>query len=244
MVVDNDLLEPLLRFLLLPCLIGFILAVVTFYYDYLVTRRSKERENRLEQLQLARETYLNIISDMEDLFSLMKYSAWNVAWRKARPAGIFSADLIDEDETKWRIFDDALREWRRKKIRYRADLETYFGKKETSGRQFRIIDAVMEKLSYEIWLIYHGVPNNPNVFMEHYVQPIEEAYDSIFNCIMKANQQTISKEQEENVHQITSSAFDDLEEKIIKLCSEMAESLKKENVGNLRKPKLQRQIRS
>lgn len=244
MVVNNDVLNPLLQNLLLPVLIGFVLAVITFYYDYLVTRRTTERENRLEQLQLARETYLNITAHMEDLFSLMKYSAWNVAWRKARPVGIFSPDLIDEDETKWRIFDDALREWRRKKIRYRADLEIYYGKKETAVRQFRLIDAVMEKLSYELWLIYHGVPNNPNVFMEHYVQPIEEAYDSIFNCIMKANQETITKEQEENVHQITSSAFDDLEEKIGKLCIEMAESLKKENVGNLRKPKLQRQIRS
>jgi hypothetical protein len=79
--------------------------------------------------------------------------------------------------------------------------------------------------------------------MEHYVQPIEESYDSIFNCIMKANNEVISKEQEENVHQVTSSAFDDLEEKINRLCAELSENIRKENVGNLRKPRLQRQIR-
>lgn len=92
------------------------------------------------------------------------------------------------------------------------------------------------------WLIYHGVPQNPNVFLEHYVQPIEESYDSIFNCIMQANGKEVTKQQEESVHQVTSSAFDDLEEKITRLCAEISESIRKENVGNLRKPKLQRQI--
>lgn len=149
-MVEIDMLQMLLQYLVLPCLIGFIAAVVFFYYDYLATRRHKESENRAEQLSQARETYLNIMSDMEDLFSLMKYNAWNVAWRKARPKGIFSADLNDEDEIKWRIFDDSCREWRKKKIRYKADLEQYFGKKEGAARQFRIIDAVMEKLCYEM----------------------------------------------------------------------------------------------
>jgi hypothetical protein len=148
--MENETLEPLLQFLVLPCLIGFISSIVVFYYDYLVTRRNKESENRNEQIRQAREAYLSIISDLEDLFSLMKYSVWNVAWRKARPEGIFSADLISEDETKWKMFDDSVREWRRKRIRYRSDIETYFGKKESATRQFRLIDAVMEKLCYEL----------------------------------------------------------------------------------------------
>ena len=101
---DNDSLDALLQYLVLPCLIGFILFVVTFYYDYLTTRRNKESTNRNEQILLARETYLNVVSDMENLFSLMKYSAWNVVWRKARPKNLFSDDLIDEDETKYVVF--------------------------------------------------------------------------------------------------------------------------------------------
>lgn len=141
------------------------------------------------------------------------------------------------------MFDDSLREWRRKRIRYRTDLETYFGRNDVACRQFCIIDATLEKLSYELWLIYHRVPNNPNIFMKHYVQPIEESYDSIFNCIMQANGQILTKEQEEMVHQITSSAFEDLEEKISRFCMELAENIKKGSIGSLRRDKVQRQIR-
>jgi len=243
MVVEDDIVQALLHFLVLPCIVGFIIGINVFYYQHLLTRRSQGHSNRMEELRLARATYENIVTDMENLFSIMKYSTWNIAWRKARPAGIFSADLLQDDQANWQRFEEALRVWRRKKIRYKADLEMYFGNKETAARQFRIIDAIMEKLSIELWLIYNSIPNNPNVFMEHYVQPIEESYNSIFNCILKANQQTITKEQEEDVHQVTSSAFDDLEEKIVKLCLEMSESLKKENVGNMRKGRLQRHIR-
>ena len=101
MATDDDFLEPLLQYLVLPFLIGIIFVAVTFYYDYLATRRSREKENRSEQILLARETYMNVVSDMENLFSMMKYSAWNVVWRKARPSGIFSDDLMDEDENKY-----------------------------------------------------------------------------------------------------------------------------------------------
>ena len=142
------------------------------------------------------------------------------------------------------MFDDALREWRRKKIRYRADIETYFGRKDIASRQFQIIDGKIDKLCCELWLIYHNVPYNPNVHMEHYVQPIEETYsESIYNCLMQATGQTITIEQEEMVHQTTSSAFDDIEEKIARFCLELTECIKRENVGNLRKEKRQRQIR-
>ena len=80
--------------------------------------------------------------------------------------------------------------------------------------------------------------------MEHYVQPIEETYsESIYNCLMQASGQTITMEQEEMVHQTTSSAFDDIEEKIARFCLELTECIKRENVGNLRKEKRQRQVR-
>mmetsp|Transcript_2063 Transcript_2063/g.4678 ORF Transcript_2063/g.4678 Transcript_2063/m.4678 type:complete len:244 (-) Transcript_2063:287-1018(-) len=243
MVVEDEIVQTILQFVALPVIIGLLVGINTFYYQHLVTRRTQGQSNRMEELRHARETYENIMSDMENLFSLMKYSAWNVAWRKARPAGIFPPELLRDDQENWKLFEAALRAWRRNKIRYKAEVEMYFGKKESAARQLRIIDATMEKYSYELWLIYNGIPNNPNVFLEHYVQPIEESYNSIFNCIMKANRQTITKEQEENVHQVTSSTFDDLEEKIIKLCLEMSESLKKENVGNMRKGRLYRQMR-
>ncbi|KAL3938626.1 MAG: hypothetical protein SGBAC_006503 [Bacillariaceae sp.] len=243
MVVEDDIVQTILQFVALPVIIGFLVGINTFYYQHLVTRRTQGQSNRAEELHHARATYEKVMSDMENLFSLMKYSAWNIAWRKARPAGIFPPELLQDDQENWQRFEEALRVWRRNKIRYKAEVEMYFGKKESAARQLRILDAMMEKYSYELWLIYNGIPNNPNVFLEHYVQPIEESYNSIFNCIMKANQQTVSKEQEENVHQVTSSTFDDLEEKIIKLCLEMSESLKKENVGNMRRGRLYRQIR-
>ncbi|CAJ1943243.1 unnamed protein product [Cylindrotheca closterium] len=243
MVVEDEIVQTILQFVALPVIIGFLVGINTFYYQHLVTRRTQGQSNRTEELQHARVTYENTMSDMENLFSLMKYSAWNIAWRKSRPAGIFSPDLLRDDQENWQRFEEALRVWRRNKIRYKAEVEMYFGKKESAARQLRIIDAMMEKYSYELWLIYNGIPNNPNVFLEHYVQPIEESYNSIFNCIMKATSQTITKEQEENVHQVTSSTFDDLEEKIIKFCLEMSESLKKENVGNLRRGRLYRQVR-
>lgn len=243
MVVEDEIVQTILQFVALPVIIGFLVGINTFYYQHLVTRRMQGQNNRTEEIHHARATYENVMSDMENLFSLMKYSAWNIAWRKARPAGIFPPELLQDDQENWQRFEEALRVWRRNKIRYKAEVEMYFGKKESAARQLRILDAMMEKYSYELWLIYNGIPNNPNVFLEHYVQPIEESYNSIFNCIMKANQQTVSKEQEENVHQVTSSTFDDLEEKIIKLCLEMSESLKKENVGNMRRGRLYRQIR-
>lgn len=242
MVIDDEIVKAILQFVALPIIIGFLVGINTFYHQHLVTRRTEGQSNRAEELRHARATYENIMLDMENLFSLMKYSAWNVAWRKCRPAGIFSTELLRDDQENWQRFEEALRVWRRNKIRYKAEVEMYFGKKESAARQLRIIDATMEKYSYELWLIYNDIPNNPNVFLEHYVQPIEESYNSIFNCIMKANSKTITKEQEENVHQVTSSTFDDLEAKINNLCLEMSESLKKENVGNMRRGRLYRQV--
>jgi hypothetical protein len=71
--------------------------------------------------------------------------------------------------------------------------------------------------------------------MQYYVKAIDQEYDSVFNVIMTANGKTIMSEQELKVTQITSTAFDELQDKIKRMSNEMTESIRKENVGNLRR---------
>jgi hypothetical protein len=235
MAVDTELLEVILRYTVLPIVIGLFFAFIVFYYDYIHNDRKRTRENLDQQLEGARLTYNNIMQDAERLYALMRYHAWNVAWRKVRPEGIFSEDLIEEDEIKWRQFDDALSQWRRHKIQYKSAIECYFGKRTSADKLFHLMDASFDKLAFELWFIYHGNPSNPNVFMQYYVEAIDQEYDSVFNVIMTANGKTITSEQEDQVTQITSSAFDELQDKMKRMSNEMTESIRKENVGNLRR---------
>jgi hypothetical protein len=231
---DLDLLELLLRYVALPVIIGMFTIGAIALYDSRTTRRVDEKENRKEQMQGARETMKNVMADAERLSSLMRYHAWGVAWRKMRPEGIFSEDLVEEDEKKWVLFDDALTQWRRNKITYNREIDVYFGKRAAASRLFKLVDATIDKLSFELWFIYHDNPSNPNVFLESFVEDIGQPYDTVFNAIMTAIDKKITREQEENVHRITSSAFDELQDKVSRLCFEMSEAIRIENVGNLR----------
>jgi hypothetical protein len=234
-MADLDLLELILRYVALPIIIWIFFTAVLFFYDYIKTRRDREKANLESQLQGAQETYRKVMTDAERVFSMMKYSAWNVAWRKMRPEGIFSEDLIEEDEIKWRQYDEALTQWRRNKIQYKTEIELYFGKRDAASKLYKLVDSTFDKLGFELWFIYHENPTNPNVFMEYYVEQIEQQYDTVFNAIMTSIDKEITRDQEENVHRITSIAFDELQDKINRLCFEMSESIRKEKVGNLRK---------
>jgi 23S rRNA maturation-related 3'-5' exoribonuclease YhaM len=88
-----------------------------------------------------------------------------------------------------------------------------------------------------LWFIYHDNPSNPNIFMQYYVEDIESQYNTVFNSIMTSIDKEITSEQEDNVHRTTSIAFDELQDKINRLFFEMSESIRKGNVGNLRKGK-------
>jgi hypothetical protein len=231
---DMELIELLLRYVALPVIIGmFTIAVVTMY-DSRTSLRANEKENRKEQIRGARATMEKVMVDAERLSSLLRYHAWGVAWRKMRPEGIFSEDLIDEDEKKWVLYDAALTQWRGNKIQYNREIDVYFGKRAAASRLFKLVDATIDKLSFELWFIYHDNPSNPNVFLESFVEDIGQPYDTVFNAIMTAIDKKITREQEENVHRITSSAFDELQDKVSRLCFEMSEAIRIENVGNLR----------
>jgi hypothetical protein len=69
------------------------------------------------------------------------------------------------------------------------------------------------------------------------VEDIESQYNTVFNSIMTSIDEEITSEQEDNVHRTTSIAFDELQDKINRLFFEMSESIRKGNVGNLRKGK-------
>lgn len=233
--VDTDLLELLLRYVVLPVIIGlFTIGTITLY-DSRTTRRATEKENRKEEIRGAQETMEKVMSDAERLSSLMRYYAWGVAWRKMRPEGIFPEDLVEEDEKKWNMYDEALTQWRCNKIQYNRAIDVYFGKRDAASRLFKLVDATIDKLSFELWFIYHDNPSNPNVFMESFVEDIGQPYDTIFNAIMTAIDKQITREQEENVHRIASSAFDELQDKVSRLCFEMSEAIRIENVGNMRR---------
>jgi hypothetical protein len=130
---------------------------------------------------------------------------------------------------------------RRNKIQNLTSLERYFGKRDSAARLFKLIDASFDKLSFELWFIYHDNPTNPNIFMQYYVEDIESQYNSIFNSIMTSIDKEITHEQEDNVLRTTSVAFDELQDKINRLFFEMSEGICKGNVGNLRKAKHRRQ---
>lgn len=233
-IMDGDTLELVLRYVVLPAVIGVFSLGILIYFDTSNRRKTADMNNKAEQIKAARELYKDVMADAEHLLSMMRYHAWNIAWRKMRPEGIFSEDLIEEDIKKWNIFDDALMKWRRNKIQYKAAIDVSFGKRGAASRLFRLIDATFDKLSFEIWHIYHENPNNPNVFLEYFVEDIEQHYDTIFNCIMTAIDKELTREQEDNVHRTVSIAFDELQDKINRMCLEMSESIKKGNVGNLR----------
>ncbi len=232
--VDTDLLEIVLRYVVLPLIVGlFTMGVVTFY-DWRTTQRVSEKEKRLDQIQGARETMEKIMQDAERLCAIMRYHAWGVAWRKTRPQGTFSDDLIQEDKQKWNLYDEALMQWRRNRIQYKIAIDAYFGRREAASKLFKLVDATMDKLSFELWFIYHDNPSNPNVFLMNFVEDIGQPYDTVFNAIMTATDKTITREQEEHVHSITASAFDELQDKVNRLCFEMSNSIRNENVGVLR----------
>ena len=231
---DTDRLELLLRYVVLPVIIGLFTLAVVVFYDSRTTRRADEKENRNEQIRGARQTMEKVMADVEQLSSLMRYHAWGAAWRKMRPEGIFSEDLVDEDEKKWGLYDQALTHWRSNKIQYKRAIDIYFGKRDAASKLFKLVDATIDKLSFELWFIFHDNPSNPNVFMESFLEDIGQPYDTIFNAIMTAIDKQLTREQEENVHRITSSAFDELQDKVRRLCFEMTEAIRTENVGNMR----------
>jgi hypothetical protein len=110
------------------------------------------------------------ISTTNEQAEKMKCNAWGVAWRIVRPKGIFPEGLIEEDELKWRQYDNALsQQWRRNKIQYKSAMEWYFGKRTVVDKLFHVLDASFDELSLELWFIYHENPSNPNVFMQYYV---------------------------------------------------------------------------
>jgi len=232
---DLDLLEILLRYIVLPILIGTFALGLAWFYDSRTTTRQRAEHERREQLRLAKDTCDQVIPKAEALLQLMKYHAWNAAWRKMRPEGIFTEDLIEEDEIYWRQYNQALTAWRAHKVQYKTMVALYFGgKTNAASRLLKVIDATMDKLSFELWFIYHNNPNNPNVFMETYVEEIDQPYDSIFNAIMTAIDKEITREQEEKVHRATAVAFNELQDKIYRLSFEMSECIRREKVGTLR----------
>jgi hypothetical protein len=230
-----ELIELLLNFVALPFVIGMFVYVTVTTYDSRQAQRRVEERNFDSQLGGATVCYKNVMEDAERLLASMRYHAWNVAWRKVRPEGIFSEDLIEDDEKKWNEYDAALSNWRRKKLQYKKEIETYFGKRDATSGLFHILDCSFDKLSFELFFIYHENPSNPNSFMQHFVEDVGMEYESIFNAIMTSLDKKLTREQEDKVHQTTSIAFDSLQDKVSQLCSEMSESIKKGNVGNLRK---------
>jgi len=232
--VDMDLLELILRYAVLPVIIGLFVVSGLTAYDSRVTIRIKDRENRRGQLDGARKTMDQVMKEAERISSLMRYHAWAIAWRKRRPKGTFGEDLIEDDEKKWRLFDDALTEWRSKRIQYRRAIEIYFGQRATASKLFKLVDATIDKLSFELWFIYHNNPSNPNIFLQTFVEDIGQPYDTIFNAIMTSIDEQRTQEQEETVHRTVANAFDELQDKVSRLCFEMSECIRNENVGSLR----------
>ena len=235
MAVDTlELVELLLNYVVLPIVIGLFVWITVMTYDSRNAERRKREKNLDIQMEGATQCYKNVMEDSTRLLASMRYHAWNVAWRKVRPEGIFSEDLIEEDEHKWNEYLEALANWRRKRVQYRKEIEIYFGKRDAASRVFHILDATFDKLSYELWFIYHENPSNPNSFMQYFVEEIDQEYQSIFNAIMTSLDKDLTREQEDSVHQATSLAFDELQDQVSQLCTEMTESIRRENVGNLR----------
>lgn len=229
-----QLLELLLRYVGMPLILGSFAVGVIAIYDFRVARRARERENRLEQLEGARKTMEKVMQSAERLSSLMRYHAWAIAWRKRRPGGIFEEDLIEDDEMKWKIYDDALIEWRSNRIQYKRAIEVYFGKRSAASKLFKLMDGTIDKLSFELWFIYHNNPANPNVFLQSFVEDIGQPYDTVFNAIMTSLDKHITRAQEETVHRTAANAFDELQDKVSRLCFEMTECIRNGNVGNMR----------
>lgn len=231
---ETDWIDIVFRNVVLPVTIAVCVVVIGFVFDSRMSRRAAELDNLKTQLEGATETYQSVMKDAEALLSMMRYHAWNIAWRKMRPEGIFNEDLVDEDQKKWSQFDDALTKWRYNKIQNKRAIEIFFGKRENASRLFQMVDATFDKLSFEIWFIYHENPNNPNVFLEFFVEDIDQHYNTIFNAIVTSVGKTITREQEENVHRTVSVAFDELQDKINRMCLEMSEAIQNKKVGNLR----------
>jgi len=229
-----ELLELLLRYVALPVVIGIFTIIAVVFYDSRKSSRQDVKENRLEQIRGARKTMENVIADAERLSSLMRYHAWAVAWRRRRPEGLFETDLVQADAKKWEIYDGALENWRKKRIQHKAAIAFYFGRRDAASRLFKLLDASIDKLSFELWFIFHNNPANPNVFLQSFVEDIGQPYDTVFNVIMTSLDNSLTREQEETVHSTTAKAFDELQSKVERLCFEMSESIRNENVGNLR----------
>ena len=231
---DRELLELLLQYVGVPLIVGLCSFIIVTVYDARVARRTYEKENRREQLDRARQTMDLVMQEAEKLSSLMRYHAWTVAWRKRRPEGLFEEDLIEDDEKKWKMYDEALTEWRSRRIQYRRAIEVSFGKRAAASKLFHLMDGAIDKLSFELWFIYHNNPSNPNVFLQSFVQDIGQPYDTVFNAIMTSLDKQLTRAQEETVHRTAANAFDELQDKVSRLCFEMSECIRNENVGNLR----------
>ena len=232
--IDIDLLESILRYIVLPVVVGCFTIAVILIYDWRTAQRAAKNEERRKQLQEAQEVMRKVMQDAERLSSLMRYHAWAVAWRRTRPAGTFSNDLMLEDQKQWNVYDEALAQWRRNRIQYKVEIDNSFGRRETASKLFKLMDASMDKLSFELWFIYHDNPSNPNVFLMNFVEDIGQPYDTVFNAIMTATDKTISREQEENVHSVAAAAFDELQDKVHRLYLEMTKCIRNENVGTMR----------
>lgn len=232
--VDTDLLESILKYVVLPVIIGCFTLAAIVVYDLRTMQRASKNEERRNQLEGAQEVMRRVMKDAEQLSSLMRYHAWAVAWRRTRPAGTFSNDLILEDKKMWNLYDEALAQWRRNRIQYKVEIDNYFGRRDTASKLFKLMDASMDKLSFELWFIYHDNPSNPNVFLMNFVEDIGQPYDTVFNAIMTATDKTITREQEENVHNVAATAFDELQDKVHRLCLEMTKCIRNGNVGTMR----------
>lgn len=238
---DDEWIELLLRYVALPVIVCTFISFTLFFYHRYKELQQHEKENYLRELNNAQQTHDDVISSMERLFVYMKYHAWNIAWRKIRPKDTFSTDLMKEDEGIWKEYNESLVEWRCHKIRFKKRIEIYFGKRDVSSKLFSLVEGFFEKLSYELWFMYHENPTNPNVFMQYYLEDVNgidasnQDYISIFNAIMTCTDKVLTRAQEEAVHRVTSEAFDELQDKITRLSNEMLESIRRENVGNLRR---------
>jgi hypothetical protein len=224
----------IVRYLVLPILIGLIGGILSAFVSYIKERADARQQNRTMQVNKAIEICTKIIEAMDILYSHMRSDVWDIASRKKmakqkmKGNAVLPQDLIDLDQEKWKTYLNCLDGWRHHEITYETELKAYFGKDGYEAFLFADIDNKIEQACDMVWDLYYG-PEGSSTTPVNYktFKAGKKMAPADLNHAMAASQ----------LHYMKMEYFDivaEMREQIATLSSTMISCIQAQNVGNLK----------
>jgi hypothetical protein len=214
--------------LVMPLLIGVIIALLTAFISWTTEKARMIRDNREMQLKSSIAVCKKVIDALDALTSQMKDHAWFIAWRKCRMVQNLESypdGMVEQDQQKWNKYNETLDEWWSQAISCETELKGFFGNTGYEAFLFLRASSVIIEAASMLDPIYYGAEEGETTI------PTWNAADgtpAITKLVLDTSQEGQLKSMQEYFN-----LMDQLTARITTLSSTMISCIQKQNVGNL-----------